>query len=136
MTGTTDLSPAYPQTGGCLCGQVRYRLLAPPKWTGYCHCASCRRATGAVAVAYAGFAKEAVEITGGPTRFASSPGVTRSFCPACGSPVAYEADRWPEEIHILVGSMDNPDICPPANHFFASERLSWLALADNLPSHG
>ncbi len=131
----TDIMTSL-QSGGCLCGRVRYRLLAPPKWTGYCHCASCRRATGGVAVAYAGFPIEAVEITGEPARFASSPGVIRSFCPACGSPIAYESVRWPDEIHILIGSMDKPDIYPPTGHYYESERISWLNLADDLPRHG
>ncbi|MET1027271.1 MAG: GFA family protein [Dongiaceae bacterium] len=135
MTSDGPDKTTWPQSGGCLCGRVRYRLTAAPKWTGYCHCQSCRRATAGVAVAYGGFVREAVEITGDPVHFTSSPGVTRSFCPACGTPLTYESTRWPDEIHILVGSMDNPAACPPANHYYANEQISWLELADHLPRH-
>ncbi|TXH36150.1 MAG: GFA family protein [Rhodospirillaceae bacterium] len=131
----SEQSSGFPQSGGCLCGRIRYRLLAPPLWTGYCHCASCRRATGSVGVAYAGFRHQNVVFDREPATFESSPGVTRSFCPACGTPLVYRSTRWPDETHILVGSMDNPETCPPANHFYASEQVSWLHLDDGLPRH-
>ena len=33
------------QTGGCLCGAVRFRLVGPPYEIDYCHCHSCRKHT-------------------------------------------------------------------------------------------
>ncbi|MDY0885091.1 GFA family protein [Dongia soli] len=131
----SEQASAFPQSGGCLCGRIRYRLLAPPIWTGYCHCTSCRRSTGTVGVAYAGFHNRDVEFDKEPATFNSSPGVRRSFCPTCGTPMVYRSTRWPDETHILVGSMDNPEACPPANHFHASEQVSWLRLEDSLPRH-
>jgi hypothetical protein len=130
-TGTS-----YPQSGHCLCGKIHYRLLGPPRWSGYCHCESCRRATGAVGVAYGGFPDELVEITGQPTEFTSSPGVVRSFCPTCGTPISYRSTRWPGETHILVASMDNPAACPPAHHYHVEEEIEWVRFADGLPRHG
>jgi hypothetical protein len=38
-----------PLTGGCLCGGVRYEVSEPLVVAGYCHCARCRRRTGAAA---------------------------------------------------------------------------------------
>ena len=35
------------QTGGCLCGDVRFRLTGAPYEVDYCHCHSCRKHTGA-----------------------------------------------------------------------------------------
>jgi hypothetical protein len=138
MTDTSKTSEAtsFPQTGHCLCGQVRYRLLGTPRWTGYCHCESCRRATGAVGVAYAGFVQDLVEITGPVAEYVSSPGVTRSFCPRCGTPIAYRSTRWPDESHILVGSMDNPASLPAAHHYHVDEQISWVQFGDQLPRHG
>jgi hypothetical protein len=92
-------------TGRCLCGAVRYRAVGAPEWIANCHCASCRRATGAAMASYAGFATERFAYTAGaPVRFSSSPGVTRSFCGRCGTPLTYEGDRWPGEIHVLIGT--------------------------------
>ena len=35
------------QTGGCLCGDIRFRLTGAPYEVDYCHCHSCRKHTGA-----------------------------------------------------------------------------------------
>lgn len=116
-------------TGGCLCGAVRYRACGAPKWVAYCHCASCRRATGAPVTAYAGFARERFSyVAGAPRRFRSSPGAARSFCGDCGTPLTYEGERWPGEIHVHLGTLDRPAELVPQKHAFADERLPWLAL--------
>ena len=121
-------------TGGCRCGAIRYRATGRPLWVVHCHCASCRRATGAAFATYAGFRDTNVEFTKGkPKRFASSPGVARSFCAACGSPLAFQGGRWPGETHILVASLDDPGVLRPQAHVFFGEHLKWLDLADGLP---
>ena len=118
------------QTGGCLCGAVRFAASGPAKWTGYCHCHSCRRHTGAPVAAFAGFEGDQVTFTkGAPATFASSPGVRRGFCARCGSTLTYEGERWAGEIHIHVGAFDDPEAFPPTGEGFAEERLSWLHLA-------
>ena len=115
--------------GGCLCGVVRYRVRGRPLWVANCHCQSCRRATGAPVVTYAGFAAEDFAIvTGRPQEFASSPGVRRRFCGRCGTPLTYEGARWPGEVHILVATLDRPQDVPPTHDAFAEERLPWMPL--------
>ncbi|HLB96956.1 MAG TPA: GFA family protein, partial [Acetobacteraceae bacterium] len=63
-------------TGRCLCGAIRYRcgpLLYPPT---LCHCESCRRASGAHAVAWLTIRTVDLAFTGAAAcEFASSPGV-------------------------------------------------------------
>jgi hypothetical protein len=121
-------------TGHCLCGAVRYRALGAPKWIANCHCASCRRATGAPMATFAGFEAERFSyIAGAPVRFHSSPGVTRSFCGHCGTPLTYEGARWPGEIHVLVGTLDRPEDFRPTHNAFVEERLPWLRLI--MPGH-
>jgi hypothetical protein len=116
--------------GGCLCGEVRFRVAGPPKWTGLCHCQSCRRHAGAPVSAFAGFEKPAVVFTHGePTWYASSPGVRRAFCARCGSTLAYEGDRWPSETHVHVGAFDDPNAFPPKGEGFEEERLAWLHIS-------
>ena len=117
--------------GGCLCGAIRFAVDGAPKWTSYCHCASCRRHTGAPVSAYAGFERSNVRITKGHlTRFSSSPGVHRGFCASCGSTLTYEGERWPTEIHFHVGAFDRPQDFPPTGHAFKEERLPWLHVDD------
>ena len=73
-------------TGGCLCGDVRFRLTGPPYEVDYCHCHSCRKHTGAPVSVFADCKGGIVEFTkGAPTLYESSPGVRRGFCARCGS---------------------------------------------------
>lgn len=116
-------------TGGCLCGRVRYRVDGEPSWIANCHCASCRRATGSPMTTYAGFPTERmIYESGEPRRFHSSPGVTRTFCGDCGTPLTYEGARWAGEVHVLVGTLDRPENYPPTGDAFAEERLPWMHL--------
>ncbi len=38
--------------GGCLCGEVRYRIEAEPSDVAYCHCRMCQKTSGAPAMAW------------------------------------------------------------------------------------
>lgn len=62
-----------------------------------------------------------------PATIASSPGVSRSFCGRCGSPVAFAGDRYPGEIHLHLGLLDVPDLLP-TRHGSHDEKLPWLKL--------
>ncbi len=124
------------RSGGCLCGAIRYLAEGTPLWVAHCHCESCRRSTGTALVTYAGYARDRVAFTEGrPARYASSPGVTRSFCGGCGTPIAYEGARWPEEIHLLLCTLDDPESLEPQGHVYTAEQLRWLKLDDGLPRH-
>ena len=72
---------SLPWKGGCRCGQVRFRISAPPLLTGACHCIGCQRMTGgafSLAVVVSDEAFEVIEgkpVIGGlhgevPTTFA------------------------------------------------------------------
>lgn len=120
--------------GGCLCGNVRFRADNAPKWVGHCHCNSCRKFTGSAFATYAGYPTDAVTQTGkAPAQHHSSEGVTRSFCGDCGSPISYEGERWPGEIHLMVCAFDDPNAFEPQGHVYWAERVPWLALDDDLP---
>jgi hypothetical protein len=138
MTNQADDHTGHCHTGHCLCGRIRYRAKGDPIWTGYCHCESCRRATGVPVAAFAGFPVENFAFEGEPpARYESSPGVTRTFCPRCGTPLTYEAADLPEEIHLLLGSADRSDamVLAPKKHFFHHERVSWVDIGPDLPLH-
>jgi len=123
-----------PARGGCLCGLIRYRTMAPPRWVAACHCADCRRASGAFLAVYAGYIPtDLIYEAETPREFSSSPGVVRSFCPRCGSSLTYRSTRWPDEIHLLTATLDNPASFCPESHVFDRERPEWLQLADGLP---
>ncbi len=122
--------------GGCLCGAVRYRAEGAPLLVEYCHCSMCRRAAGAPVVAWADFPRERFRILqGAPARYASSQGVWRSFCGACGSQLTFQRGESPPKITLTVASLDEPQALAPRHHIFAADALPWLELADALPRH-
>ncbi len=127
----TSEDQAY--AGGCRCGAIRYQARGRPIWVAHCHCADCRKSTGAAFATYAGFPTAQVSFTGKRQGFASSPGVARTFCGTCGTPLAYESERWAGEVHILVCTLDDPARLTPKGHVYVAEQLPWVHLADKLP---
>ena len=120
--------------GGCLCGRVRYVAEGGPFHMTLCHCADCRRATGAPMVGWFSVRPDTLRFMGAePRRFQSSPGVTRSFCPDCGTPLTFQDQ--PEAIDVTTCSLDHPELLPPADHTRTSGQLPWIRLADNLPRY-
>ena len=92
------------RTGGCLCGDVRFRLVGAPYQVRYCHYQSCRKHTGAPVSVFAECTGGVVEFTkGAPRLYESSPGVHRGFCARCGSTLNYETDALAGEVHVHIG---------------------------------
>jgi hypothetical protein len=125
---------ASPLTGRCLCGEVRYcagPLLYPAT---LCHCASCRRASGAHALGWFTVRVADLAWTGTePRRYASSPGVLRTFCGRCGGPLTYQSDKRPDEVDITIGTLDAPAGTAPADHIYMEDAVPWDRPADGLP---
>lgn len=120
--------PMQVSEGGCLCGAIRYRTSGTPGHSVICHCASCRRASGAPSVAWLTFKREQVEFRGPLQAYASSPGVMRRFCGRCGSAISYETAASPGTIDLTTASMDDPSAFPPAREVWVEERLEWQAV--------
>lgn len=121
-------------SGRCSCSTVRFEIAGEPKWVAHCHCRDCRRATGAPYVTYVGLLRSQVVWSGASAqRYDSSPGVIRSHCGTCGTPLAYEGARWPDEVHILAGTLDDPTAVTPRAHVYVGQKLPWVHISDGLP---
>jgi len=118
---------AYMLTGGCFCGAVRYRVGAEPLYEPtLCHCRSCQRAAGAHAVAWLTLSLESLRFEQGtPAVHVSSPGVKRSFCPRCGTPLAYWNAQRAGEIDVTVCSLDDADAVTPADQIWTEDARHW-----------
>ena len=120
--------------GHCLCGAVRFEYSGPENWRAHCHCESCRRQTASPFTTFMGVPNGAWRWTGlEPATYASSPGVRRRFCPRCGAPVAFEADRFPDEIHFFASLLEDAADFAPSVHVHWDERLPWAPVVDDLP---
>jgi hypothetical protein len=119
--------------GGCLCGAVRYRVVGTPLSSVICHCATCRRASGAPTVAWLTFHRGQFEILrGSPAVFQSSPGVLRRFCVTCGSALTYENSKNPTTIDITTASLDEPNRFPPTEEVWLEHKVSWQPIDASL----
>jgi len=122
--------------GACLCGAVRYRVTGQPSASVICHCASCRRASGAPTVAWLAFDRNCFEIVAGrPAAFDSSPGVRRQFCGACGSALTYESTKSPVIVDVTTATLDDPAAFPPTAEIWLEDRLCWQPTDRNLDQH-
>jgi len=120
-------------TGRCLCGDIRYEYSGEPTVVLHCHCESCRRHTSSPVSTFVCLPKARFRYTrGNPVVYASSPGVRRTHCGRCGSPIAYESDRH-EQIDLYVGTLDEPGLIEPSCHVHAAAQLPWFEMADELP---
>jgi hypothetical protein len=123
-------------TGHCRCGDIRYEYVGTPDRLFHCHCDSCRRHVSSPIATYVCVFRETFRFThGAPKVYSSALGVRRSFCPRCGSPIAYEADRIPNEIHLLHGTLMDPAAVLPTAHLHVTEQLPWFEVLDELPRY-
>lgn len=122
--------------GGCLCGSVRYEVHECPVEASYCHCTTCRRASGAPVVGFASVAVEAFVLAGvEPRQYRSSEYGERLFCGDCGTQLAMRVDQEPGMIDFTLSSLDEPEQVPPGFHIWTASRIAWFDIRDDLPRY-
>ena len=119
-------------TGGCQCGAVRWHHSGTFIRHLICHCESCRRATSSAFAAFVGTRSENVTWSGEINHLETSPGARRGFCPTCGTRLYFRSDRWPGELHIHLGALDDPSPYRPDAHVVLAEKIDWVTLADTV----
>ena len=124
--------------GGCACGGVRYELASPPYDSGWCHCRTCQRVSGAPAMVFSTVPAGDFAFVEGEDLvedFVSSSFGRRRFCGRCGTPLTIQVDHQPETIDFPIATLDAPDALPPGFHIFRASRIAWFETADDLPRH-
>jgi hypothetical protein len=102
-------------TGRCLCGAIQFEFAGEAVETTHCHCESCRRQTSSPVATFVTVHGSALRIIRGqPNEYASSPGVRRSFCCTCGSPIAYQSERHPGLVDLFAGTLTDPTHLSPS----------------------
>ncbi len=123
-------------TGGCLCGELRYRITGPIDSVGHCHCGMCRRSSGGIVVTWVTVPPERFTFTSGtPGVYQSSEAGKRSFCRGCGSQITFWSRRTAGEIDVTLATLDDAHNHPADRHVFVKDRLPWLRLDEGLPEH-
>lgn len=118
--------------GGCFCGRVRYRVAGEPESSSICHCVSCRRASGAVSVAWLTFPLADFSFgTGDPVEHRSSRGVNRTHC---GTSLTYRHEEDAGYLDVTTASLDALEAFPPTHHTWLEDKVRWERAEDGLPS--
>jgi hypothetical protein len=122
--------------GRCFCGAVRYEATGGARFLCFCHCNSCRRAAGAVMIAWATFKAGDFRITHGhPRQAATSPGVTRGHCERCGTSLTYQHEKRAGEIDVTLATFDDAAGLRPTAHIWVEDKLPWVQIGDDLPQY-
>lgn len=112
--------------GGCMCGEVRYKVEGTPTYAANCHCRDCQRAIGAGVVTWFGARPADLTVTKGDLTFCeTSPGVFRGFCGRCGSSLTFGGEGW-DDIGITAASLDSPSAVTPESNVFLSHKQLWI----------
>jgi hypothetical protein len=121
------------KSGHCLWGAVRFEYVGDEHSRAHCHCESCRRATSSPFTTWIRVPRKNFRWTASlPKQYVSSPNVTRTFCPTCGSPMSYENVMIPSEIDIYAASLNDHATFQPQRHDFWGERVHWVNEVDDL----
>ncbi|HEX7638666.1 MAG TPA: GFA family protein [Burkholderiaceae bacterium] len=126
--------------GGCDCRAIRYRLHARPLFVHCCHCRWCQRETGSAFAINALIERDRVELLAGEPELVHTPsasgiGQRIARCPACRLAVWSHYGGAGERIaFVRVGTLDDPDACPPDIHIFTSTKQPWVLLPPDVPA--
>jgi len=126
-----------PLSGGCLCGAVRYEILAVPVRSVNCHCRTCQKWTGASYLPLIFVSEQALTVTGSykeyPTKSAAGNTVFRAFCGICGTPLFGRNDRYSELRPVAVMTLDDPADYQPQLDMWISDAQPWDIMDPDLP---
>lgn len=101
--------------GGCLCGDVRYKLSANPIRVTFCHCRFCQRGSGAAYAIEPIFNRtDFAVIHGDPAVYEhrseeSGKILSVNFCRSCGTKMFLDFERFPDACAVYAGTFDDPN---------------------------
>jgi len=123
---------AETHSGSCYCGAVEIEMSGPPLDMGYCHCANCRKYSGAPLTAFSLWKADDVKVRKGSEllgHFPSSEISDRRYCTTCGAHVMID--------HPKLGLIDVRSAVPTTVAFKPSVHLNYeetvLSIKDGLP---
>lgn len=127
------------QSGGCLCGEVRFTTTGRPLQVLVCHCTMCQRATGSAFSIEPVFLKERVELQGDSLAIYHHRSAEHgrlfhfSFCRTCGNRIGLTLERFPSVQVLYCGTFDDPSWLVPSAHIFTERALPWSVLPSHTP---
>ncbi|MBO6717168.1 MAG: GFA family protein [Rhizobiaceae bacterium] len=126
--------PSLPISGGCQCGNVRYRITGRPVVFYLCHCTECQRHTSSAFGESLRIRRDDLEIDGDMACFTrvSDAGNRREgwFCAECGVRIVHGTAGNPM-VNIKAGTLDDTTWLVPAGHIWTRSKQSFVAIGND-----
>lgn len=126
--------PAFPITGGCQCGAVRYSLKAAPVVFYLCHCTECQKQSSSAFGESVRVRAADVSVSGTAALYTtvadSGNGKYCEFCPSCGTRLFHGRKPGAEIFNIKGGTLDDAKWLRPAGHIWTRSKQAFYAIAD------
>ena len=121
--------------GGCLCGNIRYRIERKHLNAMHCYCGMCRKAHGTALSTHLVARPDQVSWLNDHARhvYASSPDAYREFCPVCGTHILVHGQTGDGTLAIPAGTLDEDVPVTILGHMFTADRVGWYEIRDGLP---
>ena len=132
--------PVVDLTASCACGAVTVHFAGTVRSMFMCACEDCQRASGTGHSTVALAARPDVTITG-PTASFERPAnsgalFTRTFCPACGTPICGQSSRAPDALMLPVGLFGrDTGWYAPNQLIFGRSHRDWDAIVADIPHY-
>jgi hypothetical protein len=124
-----------PIPGSCLCGGVRFELLAEPEPATHCHCSRCRKTSGTYGSVGARIDYEDFRLLEGEELLrvwqADAEAGPKVFCVRCGATL-FGGD-WPDgpAIKVRFGALDADPRSRPVRRIHVASAAPWLPVPDD-----
>ena len=123
-----------PFEGGCHCGAVRYVCLEEPTTVVNCHCRDCQQIAGSAFITGVLVPEGSVTVNGELKSYKvkadSGNGITRNFCPICGTRIMVELEGG-VGVGVSYTTLDDNSWLEPAIEFYTSKAQPWINLCSN-----
>lgn len=129
-----------PQTGGCLCGDVRYEVQGTLDKIIACHCVNCRKTAGAACSHNMVLKTDQLSLTQGEPKMyvdtaASGNRLFRYFCGSCGSSLFSRREQVPEMTVLKAGSLDDSNGARIAMNIWTDSAVPWAYIDPDTEQH-
>ena len=120
-------------TGGCHCGNIKYRAQGDPENALICHCTDCQLMSGSVYRTVLFLQEEDFELLSGELKIyvkTADDGNRRAmmFCPECGTQIYATAVETsaPRTFGLRLGTTDQRNDIVPKSEKYTQSKLSWI----------
>lgn len=130
--------PEFPVEGGCVCGEVRYRLKAAPRAVYACHCKDCQRMSNTTHTISMIVDVDNAELLQGELVTYDKPAdsgrtVKMRACATCGTKI-WNEPPMPGVLIMKAGNLDDLSWAKPVGNIWTASKVPWVEIDPDVPN--